>query len=340
MSANTQAVEAGVRYGTIAGVDKKVSRLVMGSMVFGTEPEKFENTCKILDRFAAAGGTTIDTARVYARGTSEKAVGEWIKESGRRDELVIIGKGAHHDIQSFERRVTPTAIHEDISTTLTEMQLDRIEIYILHKDDPDAPVGPLVEALNQEVDRGRIDVFGGSSWSHQRIQAANEYAAAHGLRPFSVSSPNLALAVPNEPMWAGCVSIAGDDEALAWYRSTGMPVFAWSSQARGFFSGRYSPEKTTSEVVDEQNVIRTYYSDANWERFRRAEALAREKGFTRAQIVLAWALSQALDVYALFGPATVGELEDSLGALEVELSPAEAAWLNLQGTREPALAAR
>jgi aryl-alcohol dehydrogenase-like predicted oxidoreductase len=329
-----------VRYGTIPGVDKPVSRLVMGSMVFGTEPEKYENTCRILDGFLAAGGTAIDTARVYGRGSSEKAVGRWIAERGVRDKVVVIGKGAHHDPDSFERRVTPAAIHQDVQATLDEMGLEHVEIYILHKDDPEAEVGPVVEALNEEVRARRIGVFGGSSWSHERIRAANDYAAAHGLQGFGVSSPNLALAIPNEPMWVGCVSIAGDDAAQAWYRQTGMPVFAWSAQARGFFSGRHSPEKTEGETADEKNVIRTYYSDTNWERYRRADELAKEKGCTRQQVVLAWALRQPLELYALFGPATVGELADSLGALEVSLTPDEVAWLNLQGDRGKVLAAR
>src|SRR5579883_2112528 len=178
-----------MRYGSIAGVGDRVSRLVMGSMVFGMEPDRLENTRKLLDRFVEAGGTTVDTARVYAKGSSERAVGEWLKGSGLRDKIVVIGKGAHHDSLTFERRVTPAAIHEDIGTSLREMQLDKIDIYILHKDDPDAAVGPIVEALNEEARDGRIGVFGGSSWTHQRIAEANEYARAHGLQPFSVSSP-------------------------------------------------------------------------------------------------------------------------------------------------------
>src|SRR5438046_6068235 len=113
-----------MKYGQIVGVKKPVSRLVMGSMVFGTEPEKYENTSKILDRFLEAGGTTIDTARVYGRGSSEKAVGRWIAERGAREKVAVIGKGAHHDAETFERRVTPAAIHEDITTTLNEMGLE------------------------------------------------------------------------------------------------------------------------------------------------------------------------------------------------------------------------
>jgi aryl-alcohol dehydrogenase-like predicted oxidoreductase len=330
-----------VQYGRISGVDEPVSRLVMGSMVFGAEPEKYANTCALLDGFAAAGGTCVDTARVYGRGSSELAFGRWLNDRGLRDKMVVIGKGAHHDSTTFERRVTPAAIHEDVATSLREMQLDAIDIYILHKDDEDAAVGPIVEALNEELRDGRIKAFGGSSWTHGRIQAANDYAAARGLQPFAVSSPNLALAVPNEPMWVGCVSIAGDPEAQAWYSRTGMPVFAWSSQARGFFSGRYAPEITQSDQTDAQNVIRTYYSDANWERYRRAEELAKEKGCTRQQVVLAWTQYQRpLDVYALFGPANAAELADCLGALTVELTPDEVGWLNLQGDRGRVLAAR
>jgi len=301
--------------------------------VFGTEPERLANTRRLLDRFVDAGGTTVDTARVYGSGSSERAFGEWLKESGSRDQMVVIGKGAHHDNQTFERRVTPEAIREDIQTSLREMHLDVIDVYILHKDDPDAAVGPIVEALNREVDAGRVKAFGGSSWSHPRIAEANAYANVHGLRPFTVSSPNLALAVPNEPMWVGCVSIAGDPEAQAWYERTRMPVFAWSSQARGFFSGRYSPELKDGATQDAQNVIRTYYSDANWERYRRADELAEDKGCTLRQVTLAWVLHQPLEVFALIGPATVAELDDSLGALDVELSADEVAWLNLEGER-------
>ncbi len=318
-----------MRYGSIPGVGDRVSRLVLGSMVFSIQPEAFDNTCRLLDHFTRAGGTTVDTARIYAQGTSESAFGKWLERSGNRADMVVLGKGAHHNTDTLARRVTPAAIHEDVEISLREMGLATIDIYILHKDDSDAEVGPIVEALNEEADAGRIKVFGGSSWSTERLAEANAYAAEHGLRAFTVSSPNLALAVPNEPMWVGCVSIAGDSPAQAWYQQTGMPVFAWSAQARGFFSGRYKPELTEGVTTDAQNVIRTYYSSDNWERYRRADELAELKGCTLRQVALAWVLHSPLDVFALIGPATVAELDDCLGALDVELTPAEVAWLDL-----------
>ena len=338
-----------MEYGSIPGVDKRVSRLVLGSMVFSTEKQALTN--ELLDRWVEVGGTAVDTARVYAKGTSEEAFGNWLKARGCRDQIVVLGKGAHHDSETFERRVNAAAIHEDVQTSLASMQLDKMDIYILHKDDPEAPVGPVVEALNEENAAGRIGAFGGSSWTHQRIAEANAYAEAHGLIPFQVSSPNLALAVPNEPMWVGCVSLSGDEEALAWYEQNQMPVFAWSSQARGFFSGRYTPEMASDLAAklphfDEQpmperdrlNVFRTYFSDANWERYRRADELAKKKGCTLQQITLAWVLHQPLNLYALIGPATVDEMDNSLGALDIQLSNDELAWLNLQKEATPVVA--
>ena len=321
-----------MQYGYISNVNGPVSRLVMGSMVFSIDNQQLTN--ELLDRFVEAGGTAIDTARIYARGSSETAFGNWLRSHGRRDHVVVIGKGAHHDRDTLERRVNPAAIHEDIQESLDAMQLDTMDIYLLHKDDPDAAVGPIVEALNEEAEAGRIGAFGGSSWSHQRITEANAYAEAHGLRGFEASSPNLALAVPTEPMWVGCISLSGDADALSWYALTQLPVFAWSSQARGFFSGRYTPGMT-GETLNEQNVIRTYFSDANWERYRRAEELAQHKGCTLQQITLAWVLQQPLNVYALIGPETVKELENSLGALDVELEADELSWLNLESAPTP-----
>src|SRR5260370_38334291 len=96
-----------MRYGSIPGVGDRVSRLVLGSMVFSIQPEAFENTCRLLDRFTQAGGTTVDTARIYAKGTSEAAFGKWLEGVGKRREVVVLGKGAHHNSHTLERRVTP-----------------------------------------------------------------------------------------------------------------------------------------------------------------------------------------------------------------------------------------
>ena len=309
-------------YGSVPSVGNRVSRLVLGSVVFS--PERANLVASLLDRFVAAGGTTIDTAREYGDGDSEKAIGQWLRQRDCRDDVVIITKGAHH-APDLTRRVTPAAISDDLTASLESLGVDTIDLYLLHRDDPRVPVGPIVECLNEHHAAGRIRAFGGSNWTTRRLDEANDYAAAHGLQGFSAGSPNLALAVTNEPMWPECVSVAGDPEALAWYRERQFPLFAWSSQASGFFSGRFSP----AEVVD-PNVARVYYRDDNWERLHRAREIATRLDATSTQVALAWVLHQPFPTFALIGPRAESELLDCLGSLDVSLTPADVAWLNLE----------
>jgi aryl-alcohol dehydrogenase-like predicted oxidoreductase len=180
--------------------------------------------------------------------------------------------------------------------------------------------------MNEHIRAGRIGAWGGSNWHHQRIEAANAYAAAHGLQGMVASSPNLALAVPQEPMWEDCVTIAGDPEAQAWYRRTQMPVLAWSAQARGFFSGRFSPDGRG----DDPAVTRVYAAAENWERLRRAQEAGARHGCSATRVALAWVLHQPLNLSPLVGPATVAELDDTLAVLDLHLSPDEVAWLDLE----------
>jgi aryl-alcohol dehydrogenase-like predicted oxidoreductase len=264
----------------------------------------------------------LDTAHVYSGGNSERALGRWFIERGGRDDLAILTKGAHHNAD--RRRVTPEDITCDIRDSLARLKTDHIDLYLLHRDDPDVPVGPIVEVLNEHRRAGRIRAFGGSNWSPERLDQANAYAASHGLQGFSASSPNLSLAVQQDVIWDGCLSVS-DPSTRAWYERTRMPLFAWSSQARGFFTGRYSPDD-----LEDETMVRVYYNDANWERYRRATELGKQRGFTANQVALAWVLHQPFPTYALIGPATVEELRSSVAALDLELAAEEVRWLNLE----------
>jgi aryl-alcohol dehydrogenase-like predicted oxidoreductase len=126
-----------------------------------------------------------------------------------------------------------------------------------------------------------------------------------------------------EPMWANCISIAGDEVGQAWYREQAMPVLSWSSQAGGFFSGRFTPDNPTNA-----DMVRVYYNDANWARLERATRLGHELGLTATQVALAWVLNQpGLETFALVGPATVSELEDSLKVADLVLTSGQVSWL-------------
>lgn len=307
-----------MRYIDLAGVGR-LSQLVLGTVMLS--PDKMEDACTLLDRYVALGGNTLDAAHIYGGGKCERAVGEWIRRRSNREQIYILTKGAHPDHRGAQR-VRPACILEDLHESLERLGVDYVDLYLLHRDDEAYPVGPIVECLNEQRRLGKIRSFGGSNWSHRRIQEANAYALAHGLEPFTSSSPNLSLAKPARPPWPGCITI--DAEGLAWHQAHQFPLFAWSSQAAGFFTGRYSPENQ-----ENREMVETYYTPANWERYRRAETLAQKLGVTTNQVALAWVLHQPFPVFALVGPWTVAELESSVEARKVSLTPEERAWLDL-----------
>jgi aryl-alcohol dehydrogenase-like predicted oxidoreductase len=319
-----------MKYGLVPGVGKPISRLVQGTVMITSA--ELDRSFALLDDVHASGCNTFDTAHFYGGGDCETTLGKWVHERGLRDHVVIIGKAAHPNPTVPRRRVTPFDITADLHDSLARMQFDYIDLYFLHRDDPTAPVGTLVEVLNEHQQAGRIHAFGGSNWSHERIEEANEYAAAHGLTPFVASSPNFSLAEQiNEP-WPDCLSISGPAGAAAraWYRARNMPLFTWSSLAGGFFSGRFSRDNLDSFTNDIDKVcVHAYGYEGNFSRLDRAMALAEEKGLTLPQIALAYVMSQDLNIFAIVGCQSGAEFADNAAASELQLSAEELTWLEL-----------
>ncbi len=300
-------------YGAIAGLGKPLSRLIMGC---DNQPN-LAHASAVFDHFFSSGGNTFDTAWLYGKGYYEKLFGQWVANRGIRDELVVIVKGAH----------TPHCDPESISRQLTE-SLDRqqhglADIYMMHRDNPEIPVGEFIDVLNEHVDAGRITVFGGSNWSPERVDAAQAYAQANGKRGFSVLSNHFGLAEAYDVPWAGCIQMT-DADSKAWLVERQLPLLPWSSQARGFFARASVDDRSDAELV------RCYYSDANFERKRRAEQLGAELGVPATAIALAFVLAQPFPTFPLFGPRTIAESRSSMAGLSVQLEPTQVAWLDLQ----------
>ena len=316
-------------YSNIPGIDKPVSRLVLGTMWINTQT--LEDAYPVLDAFHAAGGNCLDTAHGYGRGDNERAVGQWINERGLRDEIVILGKGAHHS--QDRKRVTPYDIKSDLHDSLARFKVDSIDLYVLHRDDPDNPVGPIVDTLHAAKEAGQIDAYGGSNWSAERLQEANEYAAAHGLTPFVASSPQFSLAVQIEPPWRDCISVSGPsgEAARAWCRENGVTLFVWSSMAGGFFSGRFRRDNldTFTEWYD-QLAVKVYCNEDNFQRHDRVQELAADKGVSVPQIALAYVYNQPDGIHALSGARNTDELRINVEASEIELTEEEIAYLELK----------
>ncbi|MFD1953804.1 aldo/keto reductase [Paenibacillus thailandensis] len=308
----------------IRGAKAPVSALVMGSDYFA--PEKMELVSENLDAYEAIGGNTIDTAYIYAGGKSEEAIGLWLEARKNRDRILILTKGAHPDRNGS--RMNRQAIREELAVSLERLRTDYTDLYALHRDDPDVPVAEIMTILNELVQEKRIHALGASNWTWQRLEEANEYAKANGMVGFTFSSPNFSLAKAQEPYWKGCVSV--DEETLAWHERTGLPVFSWSSQARGFFTGRFTPEDRSNA-----DLVRVFYNDDNWERYRRAELLAREKGVETIQISLAYVLNQKFPTAAIIGPQNAAELRSCHAAASIRLTEQEVQWLDLRLSERP-----
>jgi predicted dehydrogenase/predicted oxidoreductase len=313
----TRRADAPMRHAEVSGVARPVSRLVMGCDNQRTMP----HAAAMWDDYYERGGNTFDTAWLYAGGLQETLLGQWMKNRGLRDELVVIGKGGHTPY------CTPEGITRQLHESLERLQTDRVDIYLMHRDNPDVPAGELVDVLNEHVRAGRIGIFGGSNWSVERVAAANRYAKRKGLQGFGALSNNFSLARMVDPVWGGCVA-ASDPASRKWLKKTQLPNFAWSSQARGFFTDRAGRDKTT-----DAELVRCWYADDNFARRERAVALAAQKGVTPIAIAAAYVLHQPFPSFALIGPRTIAETVSSLECLRVELTPKEVAWLNLERER-------
>lgn len=318
-----------MKYASIPYVDKQVSRIFYG--VCGPLFAHGNGADDLLDAMFELGINAFDCARVY--GLSEKSLGLWLKHSGKRNESVILSKCAHHDPDTMAKRVSRQNMLEDLKVSLGYLDIDKIDIYILHRDDESVPVGVVMDTLNQMQEEGKIGAFGASNWTHTRLQEANDYAAAHGLIPMTVSSPNFGLARQVEDPWGGnCVSISGpeNEDARAWYRANRMPVLAYSSIARGLFSGKVKSDDSSTIALLDEFARKGYECPDNIERIARCEQLAKLHDATVSQIALAYIFASGMDTYAIVSTGSPDRMVENIGALDVELTESETAYLDLR----------
>jgi aryl-alcohol dehydrogenase-like predicted oxidoreductase len=314
-------------YAEIPYVDRPVSRLFYGAGSKDFWLGRNEN--ELLDEILSAGVNAFDTARVYQ--FSEKTLGRWLKARGNREKVVILSKCGHPDLLTHRKRVTPKDIKKDFETSCRNLQTDYIDIYILHRDDLEVEVGPLVEVFNALHAQKKIGAFGGSNWTHPRLQAANDYAKQHGLIPFSVSSPNFSLAEQVGDPFGGGVSISGpaQGEARQWYQETQLPVIAYASLGSGLFSGRLKGDEIDrAEKALGSNPPKGFGSPQNFERLRRVEKLAKEKACTIPQLALAWIFHQPLNTFPVVATSKPARMRENVAALEIELSEEEVQYIS------------
>ena len=200
----------------------------------------------------------------------------------------------------------------------------------------------MVDAFAEHVAAGRLHAWGLSNWTRARIEEACEYAEANDRPRPAASSPNFSLADQvRDPWGGGCATLTGASTAADrdWHRSTGMAIFAWSSLARGLFSGRVTRRALAADpgLVDE--ACRTaYVHDVNLARLDRLIEFAEASGASAPQVALAWVLAQDLPLHAIVGAASEQEVEELAAAATLTLTGEEEKWLRNGGRRPPSVA--
>ncbi len=319
-----------MKYGKIPGIDKPVSRIAQGLMMISTKNQDWTN--ELLDAVFALGINTFDSSHIYGGGDCDHAFGRWAASRGVREKIVMLDKCAHHN--DARRRVTPYDITGDLHDCLARLGFTYIDLFVMHRDDPTVPVGPIVEVMNEHIRSGKIRAYGGSNWSHTRVAEANAYARQHNLAPMTASSPHFSLARMVEEPWGECVSIAGPacKAAQDWYLANpDVALFPWSSLSRGFFSGKYDRAAMLARPKDDQEIaVRCFRCEDNLQRLDRVWELAKKKGLSVPQIATAWLMNCPLNIFALIGVYGGEEAKQNVAAMDITLTPHEMAWLDLK----------
>ena len=267
-------------YDKIKGLDKKISKLIMGN----DNQTNLDEASRLWDHWIEVGGNAFDNAHIYGGGTMETLLGKWHRKRDNLNELVIIAKGAHTP------NCDPKSLSQQLTESLDRLQMESADIYIMHRDNLDIPVDEFVDVLNDEKQKGRIKIFGGSNWILERFKKANEWANAKNKSPFSILNNNLALCKMINPLWNGCIS-SNDHNILIFLEETQTAHLSWSSQGRGYFLPKEICQAIEDKIKEDESSFRKpgehssgplscFDSKANRERRSRANTLAKELNVT------------------------------------------------------------
>lgn len=278
--------------------DMKLSQFVLGTDGYGERIDK-KTAFDIMNEYTYNGGNIIDTARLYCDGMSEKYVGEFIK--GKRDEIYVSTKCAHPPLSDMTKnRLSESEIEYDIDLSLKTMGIDYIDILWLHRDDITVSVEPIIDALNNMHRKGKIRYFGASNWTHDRIMLANEYAKASNQMGFIASQPLYNLAVRSKVWDDTLVCLEGEEKDK--YDKSHFPVFAFSSQAKGFFE-KYAQNQVTPKAKDR------YMNSKTLEIFEKVKEKSLESGDTISYTALSMLIDTSdFNVFPIIGPSNVEQL--------------------------------
>ncbi len=297
---------------------KKSSRILLGTAYFGdgiSEKEAFA----IMDKYVSMGGTHIDTARLYADGRSEEIIGKWVRQRKAFD-IQISTKGGFPDKNTPNVfRLSEKEIRKDIEASLKATGFDVIDFYWLHHDDVTRSPGEIIETLNTLKKEGKLIDFGVSNWTVERVDEAQKYANNHGLTKISASQMRFNPALMNEE--GKIQNLVGmDRESFKYYKENNIPVVAYSSQAKGFFS---KMAQIGESALSDKAKMR-YLNEENLKTLEVLKRLSKEHSVSIASVICgAFCSFSEPEIFPLIGGRNISQIEDSMNGGDVVISKEE-----------------
>ncbi len=311
-----------------------IADLVLGTMYFGTAVDE-STSHAILDAFAEAGGTTLDTANCYSfwrsdtgrGGQSEAVIGRWLaRNPGVRERLVIATKVGVEPVpggpEGAVEGLAPYVIRREVERSRERLGIDTIDVYWAHADDRDTPLEDTVSALGELVRNGAVRRLGASNYATWRVDRARALAKARAVEPFTALQLTDSYVRPRPGMPAATDHRFGavSDETRDYLDAhPDMEVWVYSPLLRGAYD---RADRDLPDGYDHPGTTR---------RLDALAATARAVGASAGQVVLAWLMHPERPVRPIVGVSDVRQLRDALEAAELVLDPADRARLDAAG---------
>lgn len=302
----------------VPGIEKPMSAIAMGTDGFGVG-KSVSAAEELLDIYVAAGGNVIDTARMYGRpdvgeyGICERVTGDWMARRGNRKDLVLSTKGGFPGVDG-RRRLDRESLMNDVRDSLAALQTDVIDIWWLHRDDPDRPVEDIMDTLGEMIARGYVKCVGASNWSPERIRLANAYAKAQGMPGFA----------GNQPQWSLARQVVNPDptlqimngETYRMHMETGMLCMPFSAQAKGYIAKLV----TGGEDALPAKAKARFHFPENVAIVEKLKIMCAEMNCSAAALSLAYLTSQPFATVPIISASRPEQLTDSLTAGDITLT--------------------
>jgi len=284
--------------------EMKISDIIIGTDYYSTKyPD--DTCCRMLDVYIENGGSMIDTARLYCNGKSEEFIGRYLKSKKMSNRVFVATKAAHPPVGNMSQsRLSRDDIEADVNLSLKALGIECIDLLWLHRDDEALPVEPIIDTLQGLVKAGKIKHYGASNWRGKRIAEANKYAHAISSEGFIASQIQWSLAKHNGSDDSTLVIM--NDEEYDFYKESKIPVFAFCSQAKGFFE-KYAVNKLSEKARER------FLNDDNIQMFEQLRKKSVQTGKTISALSLEYLTENTdFDTFAIIGPSSVSQLKSSL----------------------------